>query len=222
MTIVGFDTSTAATAACVLRADGERFEHVPPPERLLQPPGHSRELLPLVRALMEQAHVEWKDVDAIAVGVGPGTFTGLRIGVATARALATAAQLPLHPVSSLTALAQGIEAEVALPLIDARRGEVFGAVHEQGVPATEAFVTGPEGLAEKAGRPLATAVAAGDGSIRFRDYLEAAGVRVPPDGSELHVVRAFHVCRLAGRVPAERPEAVLPTYIRDPDAEPSQ
>ena len=220
MTIVGFDTSTAATSVCVLKPDGETFEHVPPAERLLQPPGHSRELLPLVRELMERAAVGWKDVDAIAVGVGPGTFTGLRIGVATARALATAANVPIHPVSSLTALAQG--PGVTLALIDARRGELFGALYEQGVPATEPFVTTPEQLAERVGRPLATAVAAGDGSIRFRSYLEAAGVRVPPDGSELHVVRAFHVCRLAARVPAERPEAVLPTYIRDPDAKPSQ
>ena len=220
MTIVGFDTSTAATSVCVLRADGQVFEHVPPPQRLLEPPGHSRELLPLVRELMERAEIGWKDVDAIAVGVGPGTFTGLRIGVATARALATAASVRVHPVSSLTALAQG--PGVTMALVDAKRGELFGAVYEHGTPATEPFATKPEGLAERAGRPLAGAVAAGDGSIRFRQYLEAAGVRVPPDGSELHVVRAFHVCRLAGAVPPERPEAVLPTYIRDPDAEPSQ
>jgi hypothetical protein len=69
---------------------------------------------------------------------------------------------------------------------------------------------------------MAGAVAAGDGSLKFRRILEAAGVRVPPDDSGLHVVRALHVCRLAARVPAQRPEAVLPTYIRDPDAEPSQ
>ena len=220
MTIVGFDTSTAATSACVLRGDGRAFENVPEPARLLEPPGHSKELLPLVRELMERAEIGWKDVDAIAVGVGPGTFTGLRIGVATARALATAASVPVHPVSSLTVLAQGTG--VTLPLIDAKRGEVFGALHSQGVPASDAFVATPDGLEQAAGQPLAGAVAAGDGSIRFRQYLEAAGVRVPPDGSELHVVRALHVCRLARQVPAQPPEAVLPTYIRDPDAKPSQ
>ena len=222
MTIVGFDTSTAATSACVLRGDGEAFEHVPASEPLLAAPGHSRELLPAVADLMDRAGVGWADVEAVAVGVGPGTFTGLRIGVASARALATAARVPVHPVSSLTALAAGISADVALPLIDAKRGELFAAVYDRGERAVEPFVARPEELRERAGRELAGAVAAGDGSLRFREVLEAAGVRVPPDGSELHVVRALHICRLAARVPPERPEAVLPTYIRDPDAEPSQ
>ena len=91
MTIVGFDTSTAATSVCVLRDDGVAFELVPPPARLLEPPGHSRELMPALAEQMERAGIGWGDVAGVAVGVGPGTFTGLRIGVATARALATAA-----------------------------------------------------------------------------------------------------------------------------------
>ena len=222
MTLVGFDTSTAATSACVLRSDGEAFEHVPPATRLAEPPGHSRELLPMVAELMEGAGVGWGDVDGLAVGVGPGTFTGLRIGVATARALATAAGLPVHPVSSLAALAAAVDEPLVLPLIDAKRGELFAAVFERGEQVVEPFAARPEQLAERVGRELAGAVAAGDGSLRFRQILEAAGVRVPPDGSELHVVRALHVCRLAAEVPAQHPEAVLPTYIRDPDAEPSQ
>jgi tRNA threonylcarbamoyladenosine biosynthesis protein TsaB len=222
VTLVGFDTSTAATSACVLRSDGEVFEQVPPAARLLAPPGHSRELLPAITDLMERAGVQWADVDAVAVGVGPGAFTGLRIGVATARALATAARTPVHPVSSLAALAAGTRAPLALPLIDAKRGELFGALFDQGEPVVAPFVARPDQVRERAGRDLADAVAVGDGSVRFREILEAAGIRVPPDSSELHVVRALHICRLAARVPAERPEAVLPTYIRDPDAEPSQ
>jgi tRNA threonylcarbamoyladenosine biosynthesis protein TsaB len=222
MTLVGFDTSTAATSACVLRSDGEAFEHLPPPERLHGPPGHSRELLPAVVALMKEAGVGWADVDGVAVGVGPGTFTGLRIGVATARALATAAQVPVHPVSSLAALAEAIDAPLRLPLIDARRGELFGALYADGELAVEPFVARPERVAERLGRDLAGAVAAGDGSLKFLEILEAAGIRVAPAGSGLHVVRALHVCRLAARVPGEPPDSVLPTYIREPDAEPSQ
>ena len=225
MTLVGFDTSTAATSACVLRDDGRAYEHVPRPERLLEPPGHSRELLPAVAEQMEAASVTWADVDGVAVGVGPGTFTGLRIGVATARALATAAGVPVHPVSSLAALAggaDGADADFVIPLIDAKRGELFGALFEGGRQVVEPFVTRPEGLRDRAGRDLADAVAVGDGSVRFRDILEASGMRVPPDGSELHVVHALQICRLGARVPPERPEAVLPTYIRDPDAQPSQ
>ncbi len=69
----------------------------PPAERLERPPAHASELMPAVADAMERAGVDWRDLDAIAVGVGPGTFTGLRIGIATARALATAAGLPAAP-----------------------------------------------------------------------------------------------------------------------------
>ena len=88
MTILGFDTSTAASSAAILRADGELFESTPSPARLLERPAHAAELLPAIGDVMERADVTFADLDAIAVGVGPGTFTGLRIGVATARALA--------------------------------------------------------------------------------------------------------------------------------------
>ena len=222
MTLLGIDTSTPAASAAVLRDDGEAFEVAPPPERLQRPPAHATELMPAVAEAMDRAEVDWSDLDAIAVGVGPGTFTGLRIGIATARALATAAGLPLRRVSSLAALAAGIDSLVRLPLIDARRGEVFAALYEGDRPVVEPFAARPEQLAERAGRDLAGVLSAGDGSLRFREILEAAGIRVAPDGSGLHVVRALHVCRLAAGVPAEPPEAVLPTYIRDPDAEPTQ
>jgi tRNA threonylcarbamoyladenosine biosynthesis protein TsaB len=223
MNVLGFDTATPDTVVA-LAADGAEpleLRHAPAPgER----PGHASQLLPLARALLDRAGVTFADVDRIGVGVGPGTFTGLRIGVATARALATAAKVPVFPVSSLAALAAGIgDAPLALPLIDARRGELFGALYESGGRlVAEPFAAKPERVAERAGRELAGALAVGDGSIRFRAVLEAAGIRVAPDDSGLHVVRAAHVCRLAAEVPPERPEAVLPTYIRDPDAEPSQ
>jgi tRNA threonylcarbamoyladenosine biosynthesis protein TsaB len=223
VTLVGFDTSTAASTACVLRGDGEAFEFVPPAERLLERPGHSRELLPAVADVMDKAGVEWGDVDAIAVGVGPGTFTGLRIGVATARALASARGLPLHPVSSLAALAAGIAAPVRLPLIDAKRGELFGALYaEDGIALAEPFVADPDEVAARTRSQAPSAFAAGDGSLRFRSVLEAAGIRVAPDGSGLHVVRALQVCRLAAGAPAMAPEAVFPNYVREPDAVPSQ
>ena len=130
MTILGFDTSTAASSACVLRADGELFEVVPAPERLSERPAHASELLPAIGEVMEAAGVRFSDLDAIAVGLGPGTFTGLRIGVATARALAKANDLPVRGVSSLEVLAMGMEGEVRLPLIDAKRGEVYAALYE--------------------------------------------------------------------------------------------
>jgi tRNA threonylcarbamoyladenosine biosynthesis protein TsaB len=222
VTLLGLDTSTSAASACVLRADGECFEVVPPPERLQRRPAHAAELLPAVAEAMARAGVGWGDLDAIAVGVGPGTFTGLRIGIATARALASANELPLRPVSSLAALAAGIEAPLRLPLIDARRGELFGALYEGGTQLWPPFAARPEDVIERVREDGFTPLAAGDGSVRFRGMLEEAGIPVAPDDSQAHVVRALHVCRLGADAPDEPPEAILPDYLREPDAKPQQ
>jgi tRNA threonylcarbamoyladenosine biosynthesis protein TsaB len=220
MNLLGFDTSTAATSACVLRADGEAFELAPDPAALQGPPGHARELMPAVAGAMERSGLTWADVDAIAVGVGPGTFTGLRIGVASARALAHARGISLRPVSSLAALAAGIGAPLALPLIDARRGELFAALYEDGSERWAPFAAPPDRVAERVREAGLQPLAAGDGSVRFRGGLEAAGIRVEPDGSRAHVIRALHICRLGAGAPPTAPEAVLPDYLRLPDAKP--
>lgn len=213
--ILGFDTSTAATAACLL--DGERsWEAEPPVARLHDRPGHAAELMPAIARVMDDAGAGWTDLSGIAVGIGPGTFTGLRIGVATARALARARGLPLHPVLSVAALAAGIEDDRRLALIDARRGEVYGAYAEGAGGVGDPFALAPDALGER----FQGALAAGDGSIRFREILTSSGIRVAPDDSRAHVVRALHVCRLASAVPATPPEAVLPCYLRAPDAKP--
>jgi tRNA threonylcarbamoyladenosine biosynthesis protein TsaB len=127
-------------------------------------------------------------------------------------------------VSSLAALAHPLDpSRPRLPLIDARRGELFAALHDETGERWPPFVATPEALAERIGkafpgteRPLA----AGDGSIRFRQVLEAAGAEIPDDDSELHVVRALSICRLAEGTPGAPPEAVLPDYLREPDAKP--
>ena len=222
MTLLGMDTSTPAASAAVLRDDGEAFEVLPPPERLQRPPAHATELMPAVAEAMERAEVDWGDLDAIAVGVGPGTFTGLRIGIATARALATAAELPLRRVSSLAALAAGIDHLVRLPLIDARRGEVFAALYEGEREFWPPLVMRPEELIEQLGNAAVIPQSAGDGSIRFRGMLEEAGIPVEPDDSVAHVVRAVCICRLGEGAPDEPPEVVLPEYLREPDAKPQQ
>jgi tRNA threonylcarbamoyladenosine biosynthesis protein TsaB len=222
VTLLGIDTSTSAASACVLRADTEWFEVAPPPERLGRLPAHATELMPAVAEVMSRAGVGWADLDAIAVGVGPGMFTGLRIGLATARGLAGASGLPLRPVSSLAALAAGIEGQLRLPLIDARRGEVFGALYDGEERLWPPFAIAPAELAERLHDEGFTPLAAGDGSVRFREVLEAAGVQVEPDDSEAHVVRALHICHLGAGAPDQPPEAVLPDYLRDPDAKPQQ
>ena len=220
MNVLGLDTSTSASAACVLREDGEAFEIVPALDELAAAPAHSRDLLARAAEAMDRAGLDYPDLGAIAIGTGPGSFTGLRVGIATARALAKAHGLELRPVSSLTALAAGIDALERLPLIDARRGEVFAALHDDGGERWPPLAIPPAELVERLREAGANPLAAGDGSLRFRQLFEAAGVHVADDGSQAHVVRALHVCRLAIDTPAVAPEAVLPTYIRDPDAKP--
>jgi tRNA threonylcarbamoyladenosine biosynthesis protein TsaB len=208
MNVLGFDTSTSATSVCLLRADGEAFEIEPPVERLQEPPGHARELMPGVDRVLREAGLDYGDLDAIAVGIGPGGFTGLRIGIASAHGIAQAAGIPLHPVLSLDALAAGIDGGVPYPLIDAKRREVYGPGPFVG-SINYAIEKAPEG-----------ALAAGDGSIRFREALEGAGIRVAPADSRLHVVRGLYICRLAATVEPAPPESVVPCYLRAPDAKP--
>src|SRR5262245_66308132 len=113
------DTATPATAVAVWSPEGpaiERRDDPAPGER----PGHASRLLSLV----DEVVGDWNAIARIAIGVGPGGFTGLRIGIATARALAQARDLPLVGVSSLAALAAPHDRPV-VAVIDARRGEVF-------------------------------------------------------------------------------------------------
>jgi tRNA threonylcarbamoyladenosine biosynthesis protein TsaB len=223
MLVLGFDTSTAATAAAVWATDGRSVEarDDPPPGAR---PAHASRLLALVEEALEAAGAGWDDVTRLAVGVGPGGFTGLRHGIATARALAQARELPLVGVSSLEALAAPLAGErPACAVIDARRGEVFAAAWADGERVLEPVAIAPDELAARlASGPLAGAIAAGDGAVRFRQELERAGAQVPADGSPLHRVSAVQVCRLgAAREPAAR-DALLPDYRREPDARPPQ
>lgn len=224
LALLGIDTSTAVSAVCVERPDGERFEAAPGPAALERRPAHAQELMPRIVEQLRVAGMGFEELDGVAVGVGPGGYTGLRIGIATARAIGHARGLELRPVGSLTALAVGIEADVALALADARRGELFAALHVGGEERWPPFVTGIDGLVERVDAArragLAQPLAAGDGSLRFRDALQSASVEVAPRESGLHVVRASHVCRLAALAPAVAPETVQPVYLRAPDATP--
>ena len=222
MSILGIDTSTAASAACLLRTDGRAFEVEPPVATLAGRPGHSRDLMPAVASVMDAGGLGFADLSAIAVGVGPGGFTGLRIGIATARALAQAEGLGLRPVSSLAALARGIGPGRTLPLIDARRGELFVALYEDGDELWAPFAASAERIVELVLDAGATPLAAGDGALRSRQILEAAGLEVAGGGSRCHVVRALHICRLGLEAPDVPPDAVLPDYLRAPDARPSR
>lgn len=211
MRVLAFDTATAATTAAL--GTEERRDDPPPGAR----PAHARRLLELIQELLDSAG-GWRTVDRIAVGVGPGTFTGLRIGIATAHALAQSTGIELVGVSTLASLELGARSVIGddrdvLAVIDARRGEAFVA----GAGLGPCVLT-PAALGEVAGQRTGNGVlAVGDGALKFRELLEAAGADVPPDRSPLHRVSAVQHCRLAL---TELPTgAVEPLYLREPDAE---
>jgi tRNA threonylcarbamoyladenosine biosynthesis protein TsaB len=222
-TVLGMDTATAEAVVGVAR--GRKVLR----EAAVQPdpdgrPRHSRVLLAEVERCAEAAG-GWAAVDRIAVGIGPGSYTGLRIGIATARALAQARRLPLAGVGSLAALARGLaehpeaEARPLLPAIDARRGQVFAALHNpDGSELWEPLVADPAELAERLGTLDPAPLAAGDGAIRFRQELEAAGVTVAPSEDPVHGISARSVCALGESTAEAPPDRIEPVYLRPPDA----
>jgi tRNA threonylcarbamoyladenosine biosynthesis protein TsaB len=216
--LLAFDTATPATAVALV-ADGHEAElrHEPEPgER----PGHVEQLLPLAHRLLEDAGLRFADLDRIAVGTGPGTFTGLRIGVASARALAQAGGAELVGVSTLRTLAAGAPGgRPVLAVLDARRGEAFAAEYDGDRVVRAPAALTPEALGALA-RPGLLAV--GDGAVRFRSVLEPPGAEVPADGSPLHQVSALAMAKLAEGIRPGGPEtrqSVVPEYLRQPDAE---
>ena len=152
---------------------------------------------------MRAAGVEPGRLDALVVGIGPGSFTGVRMGLAVARALALSLDIPAAAVSTLAVLAAG--APDALPLIDAKRRELF-------LEQAGEIVALPAAAFEAPGR-----VCVGDGAVRYREHLERTGATVPPDDSELHLPRArFHAALADGFHAAD---ALRPVYVRAPDAD---
>lgn len=125
MLILALETSTEL-GSCALWHDGQLAERLCPPAR-----SHSETLLPLVRELLSEAGSSIRQLDAIAFGVGPGAFTGLRIACGTAQGLAVAGDIPLIPVTSLEAMAELTAAEQVLALLDARMGEVYAGAYRR-------------------------------------------------------------------------------------------
>ena len=194
MLTLAFDTATSVATSALVDGDEVLGERVSRAQTLLED----------VDALLRQAGAHPSDLDRLAVGLGPGSFTGVRIGLAVARGLALSLDLLGAGVSTLAAVAAG--APGALPVIDAKRREVFTLL--DGQPR----VLAPQEL------PLDDAVVCvGDGARRYRSLLEERGAEVPPDDDERHLPRArFHVALAGDPGPVDELE---PLYLRVPDAE---
>jgi tRNA threonylcarbamoyladenosine biosynthesis protein TsaB len=194
MIVLAFDSATSVVTAALAR-DGELLgERVSRPVSVLED----------AEALLSDAALAPADLDGVAVGIGPGSFTGIRMAIATARGLSLALGIPVAGVSTLRALAAG--APGAVPVIDAKRREIFTEV--DGEPA----VLAPLNLRLDPGT-----LCVGDGAVRYRDQLTSRGAEIPPDDDERHVPRArFHALLARDFGPAD---AVQPLYLRVPDAE---
>jgi tRNA threonylcarbamoyladenosine biosynthesis protein TsaB len=192
--LLAFDTATDATTVALLR------------EGVLLGERRSRafRILADAEALLAEAGVEQSDLEALAVGTGPGSYTGLRMGLVTARALAFSLGIPVAGVSTLDTLAAGTPGSV--PVLDARRGEIFTRAREK------AEVMLPEALKVEPGVRYV-----GDGAVRYRPLLEAAGGAVAEDESDEHVPWARNLAGLAHDFGAA--DALEPLYLRAPDAE---
>jgi tRNA threonylcarbamoyl adenosine modification protein YeaZ len=189
--ILAFDTATEVATSALVDGDEVLGERVSSPATLLED----------VDALLRQASARPVELEGLVVGTGPGSFTSTRIGLAVARGLAVALGVEGSGVSTLDALAAGSDG--GLPVIDARRGEVF--------------VPGPAALAPEAVDPDGR-TCVGSGAIRYRSELVAHGAVVPPDDDPRHVPRAVLHARLASAFgPVNQIE---PVYVRPPDATP--
>jgi tRNA threonylcarbamoyladenosine biosynthesis protein TsaB len=192
--ILAFDTATDVATVALVR-DGEALG-----ERR----SRAARVLKDVEELLRDAGLAAEDIDAITVGTGPGSYTGLRMGLVTARTLAISLSVPVAGISTLDALAAG--APGAVPVVDARRGEVFT------LAAGEPVCASISDLHVEPGR-----VYVGNGAVRYRDEIAGAGGIVPRDDAAEHVPWARHHASLARDFGPG--EAAEPIYLRVPDAE---
>jgi tRNA threonylcarbamoyladenosine biosynthesis protein TsaB len=217
--ILGIDTSTLQAALALVEGDRLLAESRLPVRR-----GESERLLPAIDRLLDDSRVALADLGLVGVAIGPGSFTGLRIGLATAKGLALGTGLPVVGVPSLDALAWQVPwaATPVVPLLDARRGEVYAArfeVDPGGAPgrASEDGAYDLEGLAAFVGEGPALLV--GPGADAWREAIAArmgGRVRLAPPG--VVAPRGVASARLAaarlaaaGADPVER---LAPRYVR--------
>lgn len=195
---------------------------------LTSPETHSKRLLDAIAALIREARLDWPLIDAVAISLGPGSFTGVRIGLATAKGLAMAAQTKLIGVNSLDGLANQVIAnrQLICPIIDARKKEVYAAFYKTNAVGvaeriSEAMVVPPAIIAERLKEPV---LFVGDGVLLYQEYLrEAMGKLALFAPTELIQPRAASIGAIALRKWSINefldPSTAAPEYVRASDAE---
>jgi len=211
-TILAFDSSGVAVSAALCRGGAVLAARREPMER-----GHGERLLPLLKAVMAEAGLGFDALDAIAVAVGPGRFTGLRIGVAAARGLALATGKPAIGIGSFEAAAAAVEEperSSILVVIDSRREELFAQLFDRAGEAMGApLVAKPEAIA--AMLPAGALLVTGDGALLMEQALAGRGdarLRAAALRPEILAQLAEAALRQGGAEPAR------PIYLRAPDA----
>jgi tRNA threonylcarbamoyladenosine biosynthesis protein TsaB len=218
--ILALDASTGVVTVAV----GSGSEREVLAEISVSSRGASEALLPAAHAALGLAGTELGEVERVLVGVGPGTFTGIRIALATARSTALATNVALSKNTTLNALAApallGAEKPEVLAVLDAKRRQVFAQRFTGDGARGEILCAAPEELSARLtaeNAPRSPLLLVGDGAVRYREALSGLG-RIPSDGSPLHrVTAAGHV--LSGDLTPVPPGEVVPLYIREPDAE---
>jgi tRNA threonylcarbamoyladenosine biosynthesis protein TsaB len=221
--VLALDASTGIVTTAVAR-EGERVGPEIGREVLAEisvsSHGASEALLPAVHTVLRLAGADLGDIERILVGVGPGTFTGIRIALTTARALALATGVALSKNTTLAALAApsllSMEKPSVLAVLDAKRRQVFTQRFTGDGEGGEIWCTMPKELRMRLATEEAQLIV-GDGAVRYREMLSGLGY-IPSDDSPLHRVTATgHV--LSANLALVPLEEVVPLYVREPDAE---
>lgn len=219
--LLAIDTSSLVLSCAVM--DEDRLVAEWTVQRKLT---HSEQLIPHMDALLREAGIGKKDITAVACAAGPGSFTGLRIGLATAKVIARIWQVPLIAVDTLEGLAWNLAGADAfiLPLEDAQRGHVYaalyGAFEHMWLEAPEAAAPIDE-VIEAAVRHGGTIIAAGECADKYKEKLLAAGIRLAPPQNRC--CRAGSIAAAAWakwkRGETADPMTLVPNYIRRSEAE---
>ena len=236
MKVLGLDTSTALLSAAVL--DGGRLvaecvrESIQAGDRRPGRSNHAEGLIPLIDEVLQRAGTDFSSLSLVGVAVGPGSFTGLRIGISTAKGLVYGSDTPVVGVRTLEAAAYRVpgadSTTFICPMLDARKGEVYGALYRRTAGAFECLIddclTAPESMVRRADAlAKGPCVFVGPGAQAYAEVIErcAAGRALVTAGAEFPCT-AFAVASIAGEKyrtdPATAAEPLSPHYIRPPDA----